>query len=95
MVSYRRDRRPASERRRAVTGAEKGLHKMTREDKRRLVNQLLGAEPIPDEALARYAALADSLTDAVRVLARELTPEDEAGGFLVYLEHLAETSDGN
>lgn len=67
---------------------------MTVEDMRRRMKQQLDAEPIPDDALARYAALADGLTETVRVLARELAPEDEAGAFLSRLEELAEASDG-
>lgn len=63
---------------------------MTIEDMRRGMKQLLDAEPIPDDALARYAPLVDGLTDTVRRLARELAPEDEAGDFLAHLEQLAE-----
>lgn len=68
---------------------------MTVEEMRDGMRRLLDAEPIPDDALARYATLVDGLTETVRRLARELAPEDEAGAFLAHLEQLApEATDG-
>jgi hypothetical protein len=66
---------------------------MTVDEMRRQMRDLLGAEPIPDDALARYAALIDGLQATITAAARDLAPEDEAGTFAAHLDQLAGPND--
>ncbi len=62
---------------------------MSVEEMRRQMRELTGATPIPDDALARHAALLDGLMATIAAAARDLSPEDEAGTFAAHLERLA------
>ncbi|MFN3143974.1 MAG: hypothetical protein ACE368_01315 [Paracoccaceae bacterium] len=66
---------------------------MTPDEMRRQMRLVLGAEPIPEDALERYAALCESLSQTIGGLSRDLAPEDEPGTFLAHLEQLAEAGD--
>lgn len=66
---------------------------MSLEDMRRQMARVLGTAPIPDDALARHAALVASLGAAIDAAARDLAPEDEAGSFAAHLDRLAGADD--
>jgi hypothetical protein len=66
---------------------------MSVDEMRAQMARVLGTTPIPDDALARHAALVASLGAAIDAAARDLAPEDEPGGYAAHLDRLAGEDD--